>query len=308
MKHYRWSLERVRNKLSHWDHAFESVLLVLSALAVLLVFANEVFPTRDLKIPLLDLDWATFTSLIRIITWSTFLFVFILQGLSSDSMPKYIRAHWLELIICATWVPFPNTEMVRHLHDVFSVQMLSLVGSVIHLVRVVQWVGKRFNANPLIVIGSAATIMVLVASAILTQVEPATFPNMVDAMWFCIQTVFTVGYGDIAPKSSAGRTVAGLLIIGGTGLVAVFIGFVSRYVQQRLLNQEHDDMVRLIRQVDTNNKLIAQLLDENRESHELNKRLLQDNLVEHELNRLLLQKLDAANPGNSNVPESAPQA
>jgi len=52
-------------------------------------------------------------------------------------------------------------------------------------------------------------------------------------MWWAIETVTTVGYGDIVPDQTAGKVIAGFLMLGGLSLLAVVTaaitsGFVSR--------------------------------------------------------------------------------
>jgi voltage-gated potassium channel len=64
-------------------------------------------------------------------------------------------------------------------------------------------------------------------------------------MWWAIETVTTVGYGDIVPDQTAGRLIAGFLMLGGPSLLAVVTaavtsGFVSRAQAQR---QAGDDPV-----------------------------------------------------------------
>jgi len=50
-----------------------------------------------------------------------------------------------------------------------------------------------------------------------TVYEKAFFQSIPDAMWWCIVTITTVGYGDTYPRTTAGRAVA---------CVAMFIGIV----------------------------------------------------------------------------------
>jgi voltage-gated potassium channel len=46
-------------------------------------------------------------------------------------------------------------------------------------------------------------------------------------MYWAIVTLTTVGYGDLAPKTVAGQTLASLLMILGYGVIAVPTGIVS---------------------------------------------------------------------------------
>ena len=46
-------------------------------------------------------------------------------------------------------------------------------------------------------------------------------------MYWAIVTMTTVGYGDIAPKTVVGQTIAGLLMMMGYGILAVPTGIVS---------------------------------------------------------------------------------
>ena len=69
-------------------------------------------------------------------------------------------------------------------------------------------------------------------------VDPGTFDNVWIAMWWALQTVTTVGYGDIVPGATAGKVIASVLMLGGLSLYAVVTGvitsvFVSRAMAER---------------------------------------------------------------------------
>ena len=60
-----------------------------------------------------------------------------------------------------------------------------------------------------------------------------TFPTVWLGMWWALQTVTTVGYGDVVPQDSAGRAIASFLLLGGLALLSVVTatitsGFVAR--------------------------------------------------------------------------------
>lgn len=69
------------------------------------------------------------------------------------------------------------------------------------------------------------------AAATMHAVEGAAMPKefgtIPDAMWWAIQTLTTVGYGDVVPQSAAGRVVASVTMIVGVGLLALPVGIVA---------------------------------------------------------------------------------
>jgi voltage-gated potassium channel len=67
----------------------------------------------------------------------------------------------------------------------------------------------------------AAVVLVLVAGLLERLVEPKVFSSLGLAYWWAVQTVTTVGYGDVVPHSVGGRFVAGVLMLVGIGLIPV---------------------------------------------------------------------------------------
>jgi voltage-gated potassium channel len=52
-------------------------------------------------------------------------------------------------------------------------------------------------------------------------VDPDSFDTVWLGIWWAIQTVTTVGYGDVVPQQTAGKVMASILMIGGLSLLAV---------------------------------------------------------------------------------------
>jgi voltage-gated potassium channel len=77
-------------------------------------------------------------------------------------------------------------------------------------------------------------------------IDEKTFPTVWLGMWWALQTVTTVGYGDIVPVQTAGRMVATLLLLGGLAFISVVTasittGFVAR--RERQLQESGEDPV-----------------------------------------------------------------
>jgi voltage-gated potassium channel len=72
------------------------------------------------------------------------------------------------------------------------------------------------------------TILVTVVGGVLMRVtDPTQFRNVGDGLWWAIQTVTTVGYGDEVPRSTIGRLVAGLVMIVGIGFLTVITATIT---------------------------------------------------------------------------------
>jgi hypothetical protein len=62
---------------------------------------------------------------------------------------------------------------------------------------------------------------VIVFGVVEHLLDDETFPTVWLGMWWALQTVTTVGYGDVVPESDAGRAIASLLLLGGLALLSV---------------------------------------------------------------------------------------
>jgi voltage-gated potassium channel len=68
---------------------------------------------------------------------------------------------------------------------------------------------------------------VLAGALLMWVFDRANYPSYGQAVWFMLQTVTTVGYGDTTPTSGIGRTVAGVVMLTGIGLITVVTAAVT---------------------------------------------------------------------------------
>lgn len=63
--------------------------------------------------------------------------------------------------------------------------------------------------------------------------------SWVDSFYFCTVTLATVGYGDITPKTDAGKIFTSFYILGGVGIIATFASLlIKNTALQRSIKQE----------------------------------------------------------------------
>ena len=86
-----------------------------------------------------------------------------------------------------------------------------------------------------VTIGLAVTFLGLafVGALVMRLADQHNFPSLGIAFWWAIQTVTTVGYGDVVPKTAVGRVVGGLEMVLGVSFIAFLTAGVTSTVIQR---------------------------------------------------------------------------
>jgi voltage-gated potassium channel len=75
----------------------------------------------------------------------------------------------------------------------------------------------------LLTVTVSASLMYMLES----EEQPAVFSSIPAAMWWAIETLTTVGYGDMVPVTTVGRIIGGIVSIVGIGTLALFSGLIT---------------------------------------------------------------------------------
>jgi len=86
-------------------------------------------------------------------------------------------------------------------------------------VRVRRWMERLTLFRVIRTIVILATLLVITGGIIVRLVEPETFTSIGLAFWWAEETVTTVGYGDVVPRTTEGRAVGAVLMILGVSLI-----------------------------------------------------------------------------------------
>jgi voltage-gated potassium channel len=91
----------------------------------------------------------------------------------------------------------------------------------------------RFAANPSSV-RNAAVLMIAITVAIVFVgglvvwvFDAQDFPDLGGALWFTLQTVTTVGYGDKVPTAGIGRVVGASVMVVAVALIAILTASIT---------------------------------------------------------------------------------
>ena len=77
------------------------------------------------------------------------------------------------------------------------------------------------------IIASVTLSITIISGVLMHFTDKKTYPTIGDGLWWAIQTVTTVGYGDLVPTSTVGRLVAGLVMLAGIGFLTVVTAVIT---------------------------------------------------------------------------------
>lgn len=89
------------------------------------------------------------------------------------------------------------------------------------------------------VIVTATFVVTVGAGVLMTVIDNTEFPSVGVGLWWAVQTVTTVGYGDVTPKDVAGRLLGAFVMLEGTAFIAIVTAVItSSFVTRAQI--EHD--------------------------------------------------------------------
>ena len=172
-----------RRKLRRYIITYDIVMTVLALISIGLVIFDLV--------GLIPIGRRPF----RVIDQSITLIFAIDYAIRFSLAPRkriFVKTHVLDLLAI---IPY---------NEVFT--FLGLSGKLKHI-------SNRINRrNGFYFLLSVNSIIILISSAVIARVE---HHNFIDAIWWSVATVTTVGYGDIVPKTLVGKAVAVILMFSG---------------------------------------------------------------------------------------------
>ena len=115
---------------------------------------------------------------------------------------------------------FRVLRIMRLLRIGFYSKALAVVGSVL-----------RSSARSLFSTFLLLVLLMLVASILMYNAEfeaqPEVFDNALSGFWWAMQTITTIGYGDIYPVTLLGKAIGIIIALLGIGMIAIPTGIIS---------------------------------------------------------------------------------
>jgi voltage-gated potassium channel len=96
--------------------------------------------------------------------------------------------------------------------------------------------------NAIVLIIVANLTIVLIGGVIVWILDRREFEHLTDAFWYTLQTITTVGYGDVTPTDPAGRFVgAAVMLLGIASLSILTATITSSFIEARQADRVADE-------------------------------------------------------------------
>jgi voltage-gated potassium channel len=139
----------------------------------------------------------------------------------------FLRWGWIDLLSCIPYVDYFRTGRVARIFRVFRV--LRAIRSAKILTELIL---ERRAQSAMLAAGLLTLVLIALASIGILQLEDVPNANIVgpdDALWWTMETITTVGYGDKYPVTAEGRLLAAGVMVAGVGLIAMFTGALAAW-------------------------------------------------------------------------------
>ena len=174
--------------------------------------------------------------------WAIFLLEYVVMVVVVPERIAYVKRNPLNLAVVALSYPalpavFGLVRLARLARFLRLLRLMTVTARAIEALRIILWRRGMFF------LAGISVFIIFAGGTCLTLLEPQTVKGGVgDGVWWAIVTAATVGYGDIAPTTLAGRVIAVVLMLTGVGLISTLAASITAYF---LGTEENAGMVEL---------------------------------------------------------------
>jgi len=155
-----------------------------------------------------------------------------------------LRAHWLSVAIVVLTIPLLGEALAW----IRFARFFRLARFAVIVSRALQ-AERRLTSGDSLRIASILTVTAIIVAGAAQSATSHDFDSLWDGVWWAIETVSTVGYGDIYPSTVQGRLIALVLMFVGIGFLSLLTAAVaSRFVKQER-GEEHEEVMETLRQI-----------------------------------------------------------
>ena len=202
---------RAALRAEHAARWLEIPLIVAALLTVPIIIVQESNFGRSWEALATVLDWCI---------WGMFLANVVIMLAVVPNRRRWLANNPMDVLIVVLTPPFLPASMKL-------ARMLPLV-RLIWLMVVTNRLRRLFSLQGLRYAALIVFTVVVGGGVVFVAVEPDQNLSTWDGLWWALETVTTVAYGDIYPTTALGRIVASVVMTAGIGFVALLTGALAQ--------------------------------------------------------------------------------
>ena len=205
-------------------------------------------------IPLAFKQTTTLFDVIDKITVTVFIIDYILRWSTADhkfddhSPISFIKYPFTFMALVDLISILPSLTLMSNAFKIFRIFRMLKVMRVFRTMRVfrvfkaarysksIEIIGNviRHSTDALIAVGTLAFLYIIISALIVFNIEPDTFNNFFEAIYWATVSLTTVGYGDIYPITNIGKLVSMVSSVFGIAIVALPSGIITAGYMEEL--------------------------------------------------------------------------
>lgn len=228
-----------RNKPNILKLSYEIVITILALIAV-------VMASLDI-IGKVSIESTQYLHIIDISILIIFTIDYAARFFVSKDKKKFFKDNIFDLIAI---IPFNSLFRAFRITRFFRITRLANLTKISRGVRLIAF-SKKFYSKIKVFLYTNGFIYILFLTVLVTFFGAIgiyyteggeTIHSFGDAIWWSYVTATTVGYGDISPKTSLGRLIAGILMITGIGFIGMLTGTIATFFLNRIKKEESKNL------------------------------------------------------------------
>lgn len=223
------------NKASQLYDTFMMFTIIISLVPLAFKTSNKGFEIIDIiSTGIFIIDY--------ILRWSTADLKLKTKNPSAFVIYPFTPMAIIDLVVILSALPFVSNgfkvmkafRLMRTLRVLRTMKFIRYSKSLIIILNVLKKESKALSA-----VATLAIAYILISALVIFNVEPDSFGNFFDAIYWATVSLTTVGYGDIYPTSSLGRIVTMLSSLFGIAIIALPAGIITGGYLKEINNQNN---------------------------------------------------------------------
>jgi voltage-gated potassium channel len=163
---------------------------------------------------------------------------FMYRFSKADDKKQFMRSNWTDILgMIPEILVGPVSTVFRYFRLIRIIKIIALFKKEIrHLLELIHKTKIDYGIFiVLLILLSSATVLYFIEFGVNPDIN-----SYDDALWYLLVTVTTVGYGDIYPKTEAGRVIGTIIMFTGIGFMSFLTATITSVILKSNNNNESD--------------------------------------------------------------------